>query len=152
MRVNCPDIDAKSLLYADFKQCLFKHCARQPAQMPQRDPAVAVKHDRIRQRAARIAELPGQGMRGALADQDWIIDRQALQELRDVGRIVDCDADKFHAFGSILRSQGDEIRNFLATGRAPAGPEIQDDDLSAPLRQRLFMTLAIWKIELPQPG
>src|SRR3569832_308646 len=75
-----------------------------------------------------------------------------MQEMCDVGRIVDGDADKFHAYGPILAAQGNKIRYFLATRRAPAGPEIQYDDLPTPLRLRLPVSLRIRKTELPLPG
>lgn len=120
--------------------------------MPQHNAAIAIKYDRVRERPARVTESPRQTMGGALADQNRITDRHALHELRDVGRIVDRDANKLHAFGLVLRTQGNKIRYFFAAWRTPAGPEIQDDDLSTPLRQCLFMPMRIRKTELPQPG
>ena len=52
-----PDLDAKSQLCADFAQGVIERGAWQPPQMAQHDMAVAIQHDRVRQRAARVAEL-----------------------------------------------------------------------------------------------
>src|SRR5512143_171120 len=97
MRVNCPDLDAKSQLWADSAQGGLERCPRQPAEVAQHNIAVAIKHDRVRQRPARVAELARQAMGSPLADQNRIVHLKTLGELPGVLGAVDGNADEFHA-------------------------------------------------------
>src|SRR4030042_4631474 len=96
MKVNCPDIDAKLQLCADFTQRGFELCAWQPPQMAQHDVAVTIEYDRIGQRPARVAKFLYQAACRSLADQNRIVDRHLLQKLRDIGWVVGGRGDKFH--------------------------------------------------------
>src|SRR5512135_1047047 len=97
MEVNCPDIDAKWQLCAVSAQDRLERRARQSPEPRQHDLAVTIEHDRVGESTARVAELPRQVVRRALADQDRIADREGLQELVDLGRAVNRDADELDA-------------------------------------------------------
>src|SRR5512139_2303347 len=134
MRVNCPDLDAKSQLWADFTQGGLERRARQPAEVAQDDIAVAIKHDRVGEGPARVAELARQAMGSPFADQNRIVHLKTLREFPGIFGTVDGYADEFHAIWPVFCAQGDEIRDFLAAWRAPTGPEIHHEDLATPLR------------------
>jgi len=66
-----------------------------------------------------------------LANQQWIADFKSLGELQDLVAVIDGDADHAHTVAGPFGMQGFEQWNFAAAGRAPGGPEVDDQDLPA---------------------
>ena len=87
----------------------------------------------------RLRQLDG----AIAADQRRVIQSDLLRELLHLVGLIDGDAYKLDAFSAIPCLDRDELGHLLAARDTPCRPEIDDEHLAPPLRERLLVSLRV---------
>ena len=118
------------------------------------DRAVAIDDDGVGNDLAVIAPARQQsGAARRIGHQHRIVDFQRPLDVGELAGLVDADADDLQPLFPVLALELDQILDFILTGRAPARPEIEDDDLTLPLVERVPFAVQPFELErLELPG
>jgi hypothetical protein len=72
--------------------------------------------------------------------------------LPDVIGLINGDADKLQAFGAVCSLKANEIAHLVPARGTPSGPEVNDQDLAAPLVESLFPSFIVGQGNGEQSG
>jgi len=117
------------------------------SKLSQHDLALRVDDDGERQCHDGIAERLRQLHRAVATDERRVVEADLLGELPHLDSVIDGDADKLQPFGAVGRLRLDEHRHLFLAGRAPRGPEIDNQQTPSPLRQALWMAVDVGKAD-----
>lgn len=135
------------------RQPLFETFFREIAEALREDPAIAADQHRIGQDIARIAVDEGHIVPVGrccigIVDEDRVVDRVACEKRVCCRSVVGGDPDDLQAARCKPLLAALEQGHFLATGCAPARPEIHQDHLAIPLHQAVRATFGVRQANL----
>src|SRR5690606_22819470 len=100
------------------------------------DTALGVEHDRRGHRLERDDALErGDAARGLVVEADVRHGEAALEGLGGGGVVARVDAEHLDVLSRVVRVDGGEVAGLGPAGRAGGVPEVEDDDVAAPVRE-----------------
>ena len=103
--------------------------------------AGTVNYEGKRQDALPVTELPREFHGFQSPDDQGVVDAHLFGIRLHALFLVDCNADKLHTIRAVTILELDEPGDFLAARRAPCRPEIDHQNLAAPLLEWLQLVV-----------
>src|SRR5690606_5033561 len=149
-----PKISARLLLGAAqeradrcFELLSFEFAAEDVA-----DDALPVDDGGMRQGSGIVGVQLRYFQRRLHAVQNGIVYSRFFGETSSCVTFVDGNADDLQALRAQFALQLHEHRHFPHAGRAPGGPEVENDDLAVPLRDRLQLVVQVRQLGQRAPA